>query len=224
MWNKIKVILLVIGGVALAVITFGKYKDNKLLQKARKLKEDASEDYHTTKSEEKMKQEDRQSKVDESRTNKEKLDDSLESLKNDIKKNGPKMLIFMIIIVISFTGVGRAQEQESLPDTYSGMKDLYFDTLDELVKVKNQRDEAVRLSEEYKKEYEVMGKQYDNAEDSVDSLEITIDDLYDTIKKQNEIIIELSTSNNVSVSGGVVYDPGSDGSDAKPFAAVSLNF
>lgn len=223
MWNKIKVFLLVVGGVALAILTFGALKDNRLLEKANELKEKSSKDYHETKTEEKMKQKRRREEAKESNSKKEELDNRLDKLKNGIKNSGTKMFILALILVISFSAVGYAQDEE-LPSNYKQMKELYLKTARQLATVKEQRDEAISIAEGYKAEYERIDGLRKNAEKSVDTLETQIDDMYDTIKEQNNIILELAGSNGVEVSGGVLYDPGSDGSDAKPFAAVSLEF
>lgn len=226
MWKRFKIGILIILGIAVAVFTFGKLKKNKLLEKAHDLKKEAEDTYHSTKAEQEQKRKKRENRYENSKENKASLDERLSNLKKNIKGNGTKILIFMIIVLITLPGTALGQADRPLPDTYEEMKQLYFDTLDNLIKIRNERDEAIAIAEGYKKEYENMGSLYQEAEESVAEYEKKFKDLYDTIEKQNEVIKELSQSNGFGILGGVTLTPGDDFGEFKPglFTGISLDF
>lgn len=218
-------IVLVVLGVIVAVITFGALRNNRLLEKAKELKEEASETYHSTKAEQKLKQENRKTEYEDSKENKESLDERLSKLKDNIKNSTGILILIMFLIFIPQVVTAQEAADNSLPNTYDGMKELYFQTLDKLVEVRQQRDEAVSIAEDYKSEYERIEGLYNDAEESIDELKLKITDLYEIVNKQNEVIMDLSSDSGLGVLGGITLTP-TEGLSIKPgvFAGLSFNF
>lgn len=167
---------------------------------AKEVKKNKSALEHTEKNQEKRKEE-----VDKIQNDKEDRDEAFEKFKKNIKKNGPKLLIFFLIIFIT-TIPGLAQEKREVPDDYEQLKELYFKALDRNAELANQRDQAIEFAEGYKKDYEMLKIKYDAAEDDIDFLQERLKDSNEIIEKQDKVIEKLS-GKNLGMFGGINYVP-----------------
>ena len=183
---------------------------------AKQAKDNKSALKHTEKN-----QEERKKEVDNIQKRKENRDDKFEKFKKSIKKNGPKILIFFMIIFIT-TIPGLAQDKTEVPDDYEQLKLLYFKALDRNAELAKQRDQAIEFAEGYKKDYEMLKIKYDEAEKDVGLLQQRLKDSTEIIEKQSETIQKLSGT-KLGVFGGVNYVP-NEPNNSGIIMGASLNF
>jgi uncharacterized protein HemX len=205
MKDRILMAIMLILGVIVAVFTLGGLRRNWFLQKAEKIKQqiDATE---AVAREERQLQEERMERAKRIAAQKAELDKLLE----DTIEAANKMLVITLLVALSVGVLGStALAAEDMSD-YEKLAALYYDVLDELARVKQQRDDLIAIAEGYKKQFEDLYAEYEKAEASITRLNKTVETLQDLAAKQNEIIKKLSSGSGLSLMGGLTFTPGSD--------------
>ena len=131
----------------------------------------------------------------------EELDKRLDKLK---KKHNifPIILIGLILVGLMAVPVKAAE----LPTDYESLKVLYFASLDQIVTLKTDLEEAIIIAEGYREAYETEKRLRHEAEEAVSRGLARERELQEIVAKQHKIIMELA-GGKLTITGGIILHP-----------------
>ncbi len=132
----------------------------------------------------------------------EELDERLDKLK---KKHNifPIILIALLLVGLMAVPVKAAE----LPTDYESLKVLYFASLDQIVELKLDLEEAIMIAEGYKDVYETEKRLRQEAEEAVTRGLARERELQEIVDKQHKIILELAGGKQLTITGGLILHP-----------------
>jgi len=131
----------------------------------------------------------------------EELDKRLDKLK---KKHNifPIILIALLLVGLMAVPVKAAE----LPTDYESLKVLYFASLDQIVTLKTDLEEAIIIAEGYREAYETEKRLRHEAEEAVTRGLARERELQEIVGKQHKIIMELA-GGKLTITGGIILHP-----------------
>lgn len=131
----------------------------------------------------------------------EELDKRLDKLK---KKHNifPIILIALLLVGLMAVPVKAAE----LPTDYESLKVLYFASLDQIVTLKTDLEEAIIIAEGYREAYETEKHLRQEAEEAVARGLARERELQEIVAKQHKIIMELA-GGKLTITGGIILHP-----------------
>lgn len=132
----------------------------------------------------------------------EELDKRLDKLK---KKHNifPIILIALLLVGLMAVPVKAAE----LPTDYESLKVLYFASLDQIVTLKTDLEEAIIIAEGYREAYETEKRLRHEAEEAVSRGLARERELQEIVDKQHKIILELAGGKQLTITGGLILHP-----------------
>jgi hypothetical protein len=131
----------------------------------------------------------------------EELDERLKKIK--AKRTFPLIIIIGLLLIGLMAVPVKASE---LPTDYDSLKSLYFATLDQIVELKLDLEEAIMIAEGYKDVYETEKRLRQEAEEAVTRGLARERELQDIVAKQHKIIMELA-GGKLTITGGIILHP-----------------
>ena len=131
----------------------------------------------------------------------EELDERLKKIK--AKRTFPLIVIIGLLLIGLMAVPVKASE---LPTDYDSLKSLYFATLDQIVELKLDLEEAIMIAEGYKDVYETEKRLRQEAEEAVTRGLARERELQEIVAKQHKIIMELA-GGKLTITGGLILHP-----------------
>ena len=131
----------------------------------------------------------------------EELDERLKKIK--AKRTFPLIVIIGLLLIGLMAVPVKASE---LPTDYDSLKSLYFATLDQIVELKLDLEEAIMIAEGYKDVYETEKRLRQEAEEAVTRGLARERELQEIVAKQHKIIMELA-GGKLTITGGIILHP-----------------
>ncbi len=131
----------------------------------------------------------------------EELDERLKKIK--AKRTFPLIVIIGLLLIGLMAVPVKASE---LPTDYDSLKSLYFATLDQIVELKLDLEEAIMIAEGYKDVYETEKRLRQEAEEAVTRGLARERELQEIVGKQHKIIMELA-GGKLTITGGIILHP-----------------
>jgi hypothetical protein len=131
----------------------------------------------------------------------EELDERLKKIK--AKRTFPLIIIIGLLLIGLMAVPVKASE---LPTDYDSLKSLYFATLDQIVELKLDLEEAIMIAEGYKDVYETEKRLRQEAEEAVTRGLARERELQEIVAKQHKIIMELA-GGKLTITGGIILHP-----------------
>jgi len=131
----------------------------------------------------------------------EELDERLKKIK--AKRTFPLIVIIGLLLIGLMAVPVKASE---LPTDYDSLKSLYFATLDQIVELKLDLEEAIMIAEGYKDVYETEKRLRHEAEEAVTRGLARERELQEIVAKQHKIIMELA-GGKLTITGGIILHP-----------------
>jgi len=132
----------------------------------------------------------------------EELDERLKKIK--AKRTFPLIVIIGLLLIGLMAVPVKASE---LPTDYDSLKSLYFATLDQIVELKLDLEEAIMIAEGYKDVYETEKRLRQEAEEAVTRGLARERELQEIVGKQHKIILELAGGKQLTITGGLILHP-----------------
>jgi len=132
----------------------------------------------------------------------EELDERLKKIK--AKRTFPLIVIIGLLLIGLMAVPVKASE---LPTDYDSLKSLYFATLDQIVELKLDLEEAIMIAEGYKDVYETEKRLRQEAEEAVTRGLARERELQEIVDKQHKIILELAGGKQLTITGGLILHP-----------------
>ena len=132
----------------------------------------------------------------------EELDERLKKIK--AKRTFPLIVIIGLLLIGLMAVPVKASE---LPTDYDSLKSLYFATLDQIVELKLDLEEAIMIAEGYKDVYETEKRLRQEAEEAVSRGLARERELQEIVDKQHKIILELAGGKQLTITGGLILHP-----------------
>lgn len=156
----------------------------------------------------------------------EELDERLKKIK--AKRTFPLIVIIGLLLIGLMAVPVKASE---LPTDYDSLKSLYFATLDQIVELKLDLEEAIMIAEGYKDVYETEKRLRQEAEEAVTRGLARERELLEIVSKQHNTILALASSsrkNRLTLTGGIALSTSTialkDCLSPSLFVAIGIGF